>query len=119
PLPELRVAEILFGTATDDGDGPDSRGAIAEDAGNVDEEEAQAVSVPVSGAQVVSMEDLVEALSSLGGDTTPEDLYTRLGLSEAGIDSFYIALRAAVAAGKVRQQLATGVERSRLVQVQS
>lgn len=119
PLPEAHVAEILFGKATHDQDGRDSRGVDVDEAGDVGEEEAQAVSIPVSGSQVVSMEELVEALSGLGGETTPEDLYTRLGLSESGIDSFYIALRAAVAAGKVRQELATGVGRSRLVQIRS
>lgn len=109
-LPDSRVAQIL------------ALGAVHEDVGNTlpDEvdasgrEEAVPVSIPVSGAQVVAVDELLEALDGLGGETTPEDLYARLGLSEQGIDSFYIALRAAVNEGKVMYAPATGVERSRL-----
>ncbi|MEV4706623.1 restriction endonuclease subunit S [Actinoplanes sp. NPDC049316] len=85
---------------------------------DVSETKDQGVSVPVSGAQTVKPSELIAALVDLGGDASPEDLYTRLGLSEAGVDSFYLALRESVASGDIRLTSEGRTEPQRLVVAQ-
>ncbi|MEU5931054.1 restriction endonuclease subunit S [Micromonospora sp. NPDC047187] len=112
-LPDSHVANVLAPGIVDD----EAGSPRSDDIDASGREETVPVSIPVSGAQVVSTEELLEALDGLGGESTPEDLYARLGLSESGIDSFYIALRAAVTAGTVKHESATGVGRSLLARV--
>ena len=74
--------------------------------------EDRGVSIPVKGAQAVSEEDLIGALKSAGGVSSPEELFTRLALVESAVDSFYIALRSAVSRGTIRHTPPEGSERA-------
>ena len=55
------------------------------------------------GGSSTDPEQVLEALTSLGGRASPEELYSFMKLAEVAVDSFYTSLRGLVDAGIVRE----------------
>ncbi|GAA0736740.1 hypothetical protein GCM10010199_58090 [Dactylosporangium roseum] len=90
PMDQQAVGEALAGVAAE----PSASHRSAK-------EVRQGVAVSTSGMAAVDAAQLVLTLRELGGSATPEEVFTRLNLSEVGVDSFYLALREAVANGEI------------------
>ena len=55
------------------------------------------------GSRSTDTKQVLEALATLGGRASPEDLYSSMRLAEAAVDSFYVVLRELVQAGRLTE----------------